>query len=47
MKRKLEKVENYAKYVKEMYWPKVSQKKQVEVEMNIEAIHPHRKRSVK
>lgn len=29
-----EKKENYAKYVKEMYWPKVSAKKQQELEYN-------------
>lgn len=31
-KRKVEKIENYSKYVKEMYWPKVSAKKQQELE---------------
>ena len=27
-----EKIDNYAKYVREMYWPKVSLKKQLEME---------------
>jgi hypothetical protein len=31
-KRKLEKIDNYAKYVKEMYFPKVSVKKVLELE---------------
>ncbi len=31
-KKKVEKIENYSKYVKEMYWPKVSAKKQQELE---------------
>jgi hypothetical protein len=31
-KEKREKVDNYAKYVREMYWPKVSVKKQLELE---------------
>ena len=31
-KRKVEKIDNYSKYVKEMYWPKVSSKKQQELE---------------
>lgn len=31
-KKKLEKVGNYAKYVKEMYWPKVSEKKRLELQ---------------
>ena len=30
-KRIQDKVGNYAKYVKEMYWPKVSQKKRDEI----------------
>jgi hypothetical protein len=29
---KKEKLDNYAKYVREMYWPKVSVKKQLELE---------------
>ena len=28
----MEKVESYAKYVKEMYWPKVSEEKKIELE---------------
>ena len=32
-KKKLhDKVNNYAKYVKEMYWPKVSESKKLELE---------------
>ena len=31
-----EKVENYAKYVKEMYWPKVSELKKLELTEIIE-----------
>ena len=31
-KEKREKIDNYAKYVREMYWPKVSVKKQLELE---------------
>lgn len=34
IKSQAEKKENYAKYVKEMYWPKVSMKKQRELEYN-------------
>jgi|TARA_B110000305_G_C19307932_1_gene572525 hypothetical protein len=29
---KANKIDNYAKYVREMYWPKVSVKKQLELE---------------
>lgn len=29
---KVNKIDNYAKYVREMYWPKVSVKKQLELE---------------
>ena len=32
VRRKLEKVDNYARYVKEMYYPKVSVKKVLELE---------------
>ena len=32
VRRKLEKIDNYAKYVKEMYFPKVSVKKVLELE---------------
>ena len=32
VKRKLKKIYNYAKYVKEMYYPKVSVKKVLELE---------------
>lgn len=31
-KRRAEKMGHYAKQVKEMYWPKVSKKKQLEIE---------------
>ncbi len=31
-KQKKEKIDNYGKYVREMYWPKVSVKKQLELE---------------
>ena len=31
-------MDNYAKYVKEMYWPKVSEKKQLELEKVRESI---------
>lgn len=30
-KKALEKVGNYAKYVKEMYWPKINEKKRMEL----------------
>ena len=33
VKQKKDKVGNYAKYVREMYWPKVSVKKQLELEV--------------
>ena len=32
VRKKAEKVESYSKYVREMYWPKVSVKKQMELE---------------
>lgn len=32
LKENTEKVGNYAKYVKEMYWPKASVRKQLELE---------------
>jgi len=32
VKEKKMKIDNYSKYVKEMYWPKVSVKKQLEME---------------
>jgi hypothetical protein len=32
-KKLIDKVGNYAKYVKEMYWPKVSEAKKTELEM--------------
>jgi hypothetical protein len=32
VKKRTEKIDSYAKYVKEMYWPKVSLKKQIELE---------------
>jgi len=37
-KEKREKVDNYSKYVKEMYWPKVSVKKQLEMEHIIKTL---------
>lgn len=30
---RLKKLDNYSKYVREMYWPKVSEKKQLELEI--------------
>ena len=39
-KRKaIDKVGNYAKYVKEMYWPKVSQKKREELSLIRESLN--------
>jgi len=32
MKKRNEKKENYGKYIKEMYWPKASAKKHLELE---------------
>ena len=32
-KLKAQKLDNYSKYVKEMYWPKLSPKKQLELEI--------------
>jgi len=32
VKEKKDKIDKYAKYVREMYWPKVSVKKQLELE---------------
>lgn len=37
-KKQAEKVNNYAKYVKEMYWPKVSPRKQLELEQVKESL---------
>ena len=39
-KRIQEKVGNYAKYVKEMYWPKVSDAKRQELQLLKESIKP-------
>ena len=38
IKEKREKQDNYAKYVRETYWPSVSVKKQMELEQNISNI---------
>lgn len=38
-KEKKEKIDNYAKYVREMYWPSVSLKKQLELEHVKSTLH--------
>lgn len=37
-KLKSEKTNNYSKYVREMYWPKASLKKQLEIQMQKEKL---------
>lgn len=38
-KEKRDKIDNYAKYVREMYWPNVSLKKQLELEHVKSTLH--------
>jgi hypothetical protein len=39
LKKRADKKENYGKYVKEMYWPKASDKLKVELETLKERLH--------